>query len=337
MIIRQSSIELIYHGVNITDNIKNDLKSISYTDNASGAADDISIELKDDIGKWINYWNPKKGDIINPFIKTKNWRSEGDAQLFDCGIFLVDEVSYSGRPRTLSIGAVSTPKNNDFTNTPKSKTWDNASVKKIAQSIAYNAGLALYFDSSINPIIKFIEQSEESDIEFINKICKNNGLAIKVYSNKMIIFNEYEYEQKKEVATIKESDMLSWQAKTTYTDTGYDACKVEYTDPTSGQELVYMYTIPNRVPIKVYKVNENVSSISEAKILAKATLREKNKNETTLSISLMGNLNLVATQTIIISDLGVFNGKYYIDKISHTLGSGFTTDLDMHKVLEGGY
>jgi phage protein D len=65
---RRAYVEIIYEGKNITDNIAPDLKNFSYNDNASGTADDITIELKDNLGKWIEGWAPTKGDIINATI-----------------------------------------------------------------------------------------------------------------------------------------------------------------------------------------------------------------------------------------------------------------------------
>ena len=39
---------------------------------------------------------------------------------------------------------------------------------------------------------------------------QKNGLALKVYNNKLVLYKEQEYEGKKEIAIISESDMISW-------------------------------------------------------------------------------------------------------------------------------
>jgi hypothetical protein len=334
MLARRASVDVIYQGVNITSEISNDLLSFGYTDNASGVADDISIELKDDTGKWITSWAPQKGDNISANIKTLNWRYDGDNQILKCGEYLVDDINYFGRPRTLSIGAISTPANTDFMSTPKSKTWELASVKKISQSIADASKLQLYYDTQYNPVIHFIEQSETSDVTFLYDICRKNGLALKVYSNKLVIFRESEYEAKKEVDTIYESDTKMWNAKTSFTNTGYDGCRVEYSDPLTGSFYEYLFIAPGKTGKKIYKVNEAVSSWSEAERLAKSTLRELNKKENQIFVTIPGNLLLVASNTVMISGFGIFDGKYYIDKVTHSL-SNFETGLELHKVLEG--
>jgi phage protein D len=332
---RRASIELIYEGKNITADIAPDLKEFKFNDNASGMADDVTVELKDNKGKWLSIWAPQKGDIIKPTIITQNWRREGDEQRLFCGTFLVDEPKYSGPPRVLSLGAVSVPANTGFMTTEKSRTWDSASIKKIAQTIAASAGLQLFFDSKSNPVVDFLEQSDTSDVSFLFDLCLQNGLAMKLYNNRIIIFNEAEYEAKPAVATHTMSEMIHWDAKTTFTDTGYDGCKVEYMDPDTGESLSYTFRAPGKKGKKIYKVNETAQSLAEAQRLTKAKLRELNKKEYTFSFTTDGCPEQVSSQTVNINGFGFFDGKYYIDRIERKVGGGTTATLDLHRVLEG--
>jgi phage protein D len=332
---RRATIELKYRGVNITEDVAPDLKNFRITDNASGTADDVAIELKDDTGKWISDWAPQKGDIVIPKILTTNWRGENDHQSLDCGIFLVDELSYTGRPRVFNIGAVSTPSNTDFMTTEKSRTWQGASVQQIARNISSNAKLSLLFDSKVNPIIDFIEQSKEPDVSFLFDVCNKYGLAMKLYNQKIVIFSEREYEAKEAATTLYETDMTRWDAKTTFTDTGYDGCNISYTDPNSGATLTYTFMAPGRTGKKIFKVNETATNLAEAERLTKAKLRELNKKEFAISFDMAGNLGLFSSQTFYLDDLGIFKGKYYIDKITRSLGNSFTCSLEAHHCLEG--
>jgi phage protein D len=332
---RRASLNITYQNTDITADIANDLLSFELNDNAAGSADDISITLKDDLGKWIGSWVPKKGDIIKASIKTENWRAEGDSQLMNCGTFLVDQCEYAGRPRIVNIGAISTPYNSNFMNVDKSKTWQSADIKKIAQSIANSAKLGLYYDTNYKPVIQFIEQSETPDAAFLNELCTQNGLALKVYNNKIVIYREQEYEDKKEIANIDETDMLSWQATFSESDTGYDACTVEYHHSKKSKTYTYTFRAPGRTGNKIYKENTAVSSYAEAERLAKAKMRELNKKENSIRIDLPGNVQMLAASTIGITGIGVFNGKYFIDKANHSIGSGYKTSLELHKVLEG--
>lgn len=331
---RRAIIDIIYEGKNISADIAKDLISFSYEDVASGASDNIDITLKDESKKWLGSWAPLEGDKITATIKTTNWRREGDSQRLTCGSFIVDEISHAGRPIVVNIGAIAVPANTDFRETKKSKTWNKATMSKVASTIASNAKLSLVFDAT-DFLIDFVEQSETEDISFLYDLCKKNGLAMKVYSNKLVIFNETKYEAKKAIATIKESDLLSnWNGKITLTNAGYSGILVEYTLPKNNKKYTYRYNIPGAKTSKILKLNESVTSIAEAERLGKAKLREENKKGTTLSIEVPLNLQLLASCNVNIEDLGRFNGKYYIDKATHTIGNS-TTKLELHKVLEG--
>jgi phage protein D len=331
---RRVSIDLIYKSKNITEHIEPDLISFTYTDNASGTADDVSIQLKDKSGKWMGIWAPVTGDIIKPTIIANNWKYEGSVQKLNCGTFLVDDVGYSGRPQAMDLGAVSTPSNTDFMTVNKSRTWKAATLKKIAQTIADTAGVSLYFDSTTNPTIKYIEQSETPDVSFLYDLCAKYGLAMKVYNQKIVIFSEAAYEVKSAKMAIEESDLISWSAKNTLTDSGYDGCKIAYKSHKNGKTLKYTYKV-GRSGSKIYAINETADSLADAQLLAKNKLRELNKQQYTMSFSIAGEMTLRASNVITMSGFGIFDGNYYIDKITRTVNGGTVATFEVHKVLEG--
>lgn len=334
MLTRRASIDIKYKGINISSDIAKDLISFSYEDAASGESDNIDITLKDELKKWLGPWAPLEGDTITASIRTINWRHDGDSQILNCGSFLVDEVSHAGRPITVNIGAIAIPVSTDFREKEKSITWNKATISKIAGTIAKNAGLSLTFDAS-DFIIQFVEQSETEDISFLHNLCIKNGLAMKVYNNKLVIFSEAKYEAKPAISTLNESDLLpGWNGKTSLTNAGYGACLLEYTLPKNNKTYKYTFKAPKARSAKVLKINESVSSVAEAERLTKSKLREENKKGTILNISLPLRLDLIASCNVNIEDLGRFDGKYYIDKAKHTVG-GSTTSLELHRVLEG--
>lgn len=334
MKVRRAYPDVFYEGINITKDIEKDLISFSYVDIASGAADTISLMIQDRDKKWLSSWAPDKGDTIQVKIWTENWREEGDNGILNCGTFIVDQPKYSGRPITLSLDAISMPNNNDFTTTEKSRTWDNATLEEIGRTISGNAGLDLVFDSAINPTIQFLEQSETSDKSFLSDLCGKYGVVMKLYSKKIILFDEALYESKDTVMDIDESDMENWDLTPSLTGTGYDGVSINYFDPETEKQHSYKYIIPGRSEDKILKLNDLVYSLAEAKIKAKGELRKTNKSETKLSITIAGKTNLISANTINITGLGKYSGKYYIDKISHKL-KPYKLSVDLHKVLEG--
>lgn len=60
---RRASVDVFYEHVNITDDIRGDIKSFSYEDVALGESDSISLSVHDREKKWMRGWLPRKGII----------------------------------------------------------------------------------------------------------------------------------------------------------------------------------------------------------------------------------------------------------------------------------
>lgn len=339
LIARHSFVTLDYKGVDITDEISKDLLTFEYVDNASGESDTASITLKDDKKIWLSDWFPDKGDVILPKIHTKNWRRNGDKQRLSCGRFFIDQPSYSGRPSTFTLDAISSPLNSNFTKVDRSRAWKNITLKKIASDVAKRAGLKLQFIGRNNPRYSKKEQSETPDSEFLSELCEEEGLAMKVTDSKIVIFDEREFEKRQSVAKYAEwnDSVLSYEFETSLSNTKYAGVNVKYYDSKSGKTLKYLYAIEDiDKDSKIYQVNKRVKSGEEARRLAQRILRRLNKKETTGNIMVVGNIVLLGGTCIDIDGFGSFNGKYYIQQASHSIGNGYTTNLEIRKVL-GGY
>lgn len=340
MLTRRAFVQVIYQDKDITENINEDLLAFTFTDNASGSADDVSIELKDDKRKWISKWMFNQGDTFKVNIITSNWRHKGEKQRLPCGVFMVDEPEYRGRPSVISLKGVSTPANSNFMHTKRSKVWKNISLKGLAGDIAKRYGLQLYYGSKLNPSFKNRSQSNASDAGFLQEACEDEGFSFKITDEKIIIFNEKEYESKKEIATYHENDstVTGYSFKPTLTNTAYAGVSLKYFDAKKKKNIEYLFATKEIDPVKdkVYKLNRKVADLNEAKRLAQSTLRKLNKKQVTATLELVGDTRILASCTILLKGFGSFDGKYYIDKATHGL-SPYSTVLEIHKVLGGGY
>lgn len=332
---RRTQISVLYQGVNITDDIKKDLLSFEYTDNASGESDSVSLSLKDEKHIWLNNWFPEKGDIIIPTISIFNWNRYKDNRRLPCGSFLIDEPEYSGRPSILTINGISSPLNSNFKDVNKSKSWVNITLSAIAGDIAGRAGLQLQFISGINPLYDIREQSETHDSSFLAELCESEGLAMKTTDSKIVIFNEKDFENRPPVTTYNESEdvVLSYDFKTSLTNTSYAGVNVKYLDHRLGKLIEYLYLIDElNENSKIYEVNQRVSNREEALRVAQQTAVRLNKKETAASLSVVGNIELLGGVTISLTGFGAFSGKYYIEKATHSIGNGYVTNIEARKV-----
>lgn len=324
---RKTTLNINYKGTKLKSTINNYIESYSYTDVASGESDSISVSMHNIDKKWINEYMPEKGDSISANIVMENWKKEGDRKTLKCGSFTIDDISFSGRPLTGNIGAVSTPANEDFKATKRTKTWQNTNIKEIASEIARNAGISLYYEAATIKISE-VEQ-DEADSSFLYSLCQKYGLALKVFNNKLVIFDENVYEKKAKVATISEKDIVgSWSYNTTLQGS-YTGAKLSYTNPDNDKTI----TVEVGSKGRVYEFNAQADSRYDAELQATAKVNQANRKITTMGMKIIANPAIIASSVIEVTDLGKISGKYYVDKVKHSISSsGYYMTLSLHKI-----
>ena len=341
---RRTEIKLIFEGADISEDINKNLLSLTYTDNEEDKTDDLQICIDDREGYWLGSWldseTASKGAEISAVIIQKNWESTGQDQVLDCGTFEVDTVDGSGPPTKVNIKGGSIPYKSSARTQKKTKAWEKINLSAIASEIAGNNGMSCMFESADDPFYDRKEQMEESDITFLQRLCKDAGISLKVTANKIVLFDELDYEQKGTVMTIKkgEANVLGYSFSTSLHNSAFSSCHVSYTDPKTGKTIDYTYKPKDADKSgQVLEVNEKVKDKSEAQKLAKKRLRQKNKNEFKASFNLSGDTRLVAGVTVETSGYGAFDGKYIIETATHTISKsgGYKTDISLRKVLEG--
>lgn len=325
---RRVSINTKYKGTDISTEIAEYIESFSYDDAASGESDTISLSLRDDKKKWISSWFPEKGDSVECALVFKNWDYSGTSTKLKCGKFQVDDISFQGGPLSVTIGATSTPQGSAFNVTERTKTWESITVEQIAKEIAKRASVSLYYDAD-KISISSIEQSGQTDCKFLYSICQSYGLAMKVYSNKIVIIDEEKAEKEKATLTLKENDIISWSFNTTVAGT-YTAAKVSFSDPDNDKDYVVKIGSGERV----LTVNVTADSLKDAERKGIAKLNSENKKTSTMSVTIKANPSIVSGINVNIDGLGKIDGKYYIDKVrTKVSGSGATQmSLTLHKV-----
>lgn len=306
--------------------IEQQLTGFTYTDVASGQSDSVSITMHDIGHEWMGKLMPKRGADIGAKIKPKEYDG---LKAFNCGTFILDDISFSGKPTNCVLGGVSVPAMDDFKSLPVTKTWEKTTIQEIASEIAKAAGVSLHYDADKIQIAE-LEQSSQTNSAFLYSLCDKYGLALKVYNHKLVIFDIVAYEEKKAVATISETDMTKWSYNTTVDGT-YTGVSLNYTDPDTDSSINVTMGKKGRM----YSLNTQASSRYDAELQAAAKVNSANRSIETLDITIRARSGIVASQCIQITGLGKIDGKYYIDKAKHDIGNkGYTIGLSLHKVQE---
>ena len=359
---RQTRLKLFFTAADkdVSEDIMPDIISFTYDDKETNESDEISLTLKDPDGKWAGSWKPEGGESIRAYI-VPGTTQQNYKQLY-CGRFYVDTLRAAGSPRTCELSAVSIPLNKPIRKKLKSRAWEKTTLKGIAQQICEEAGIKLMYDSELNPSYDRQDQKQESDLKFLSRLCEEETLSLKVTDSKVVIFSQESYENKKAVATLKlgEANILSWDFESTQSEQ-YKSVTVKYRDPkkkvegSAGGKVIGLTAVKERKKKEgenpavlsytytdetvgeegqEYALKKRATSLDDAKRLAKAKLRSLNMRHITGSMSVVGDVSLVAGVVIECKGFGSFDGNFIVEQATHTVDSsgGYKTDLTLRRV-----
>lgn len=326
---RKKSLEILYNGVQVWEQLEPYIEKFTYTDSVD-ASDEISFSVIDRELKWIHTWIPEKGDIIQPSIVLENWNDEGEKKTFMCGSFVVDDFGFSAPPRKGEINGVSSPVNTGFKETENTKTWEAATIRLIGAEIAAKYGLILVYDSDSDIQIAKTEQSQETDSTFLKRTCEKYGLGMKVYANRLVIWDYQKYFAAEPIRELTPSKVSKWSYRSTMQGT-YTGARVSYTDPSTKKTLDVLIGEEGRV----YKSNQKADNEADARLIGEAAVRNANRKAQTMQITLPPDFAILATRTIQLSDFGKMDGLYFVEKVSHSIGrKSYTMQVHLSRITE---
>ena len=323
---RRAGFDVSINGAVVSTEMSKYITSLSYSDPAGGEADSIDLAIHDRDRMWVNAL-PQEGDIIQVSIKTENWEREGEHQMLPCGSFVIDAPKFSGWPLCGTICGVSHPADTAFRETKRSKVWENVTPQEIAKEIAGRAGISLSWDVDESFTIQYIEQNEQTDSDFLMKLCEQYGYQMKVYSQKLVIYDREAYKAKPAADIIYESDILSfdWDRRTDGTYTGGE---FTYTDPMTEEEIKVSVGGGKRILKRSVKADNR----ADAERQMKAAIALANHGIDSATVTIVGRPALVSAMCIEVHLPGELAGKYFIDEIVNNIGKGYTMNLTLSKV-----
>lgn len=307
---------IILSGEDITQDLEPFLESVRYEDKLSGEADALELTLNNATRLFMGDWLPPIGATIAIAFKA-------DAETLDLGKFEIDELTFSAPPSICRVKAVSISQNSGLRQVDESKSWENVLLSKICADIAEASGVELFYDCDFDPKINRAEQGEQSRLAFLEKICADYGLICKFSDGKLIVFEEEKLEQSEPALTLNlSSSIVKRYSVTTTLQEIYKACEVNYQH--AAQDTLYKARAEDATKStgKTLKVNRKVNSQAEADRLAANELRKKNKKETQMTLTTLGDFRLVAGNVLELEEFGKFSGRWLIEEAVHTLGGG---------------
>lgn len=313
------------NGVNVWGDIKEYVTDIEYIDVASGENDSFDITLIDSDNHFINDWLIDKGTEINAKFKLQNWGAPGVEKWVDCGTFLCDALKVRGFPCEVTIQSLALPKSG----TKNTQKWEKTAISAIANEIAYRCGCELkYYADDI--VVKSAQQSRQTDIEFLFKLCTEYGFGMKVYRDSIVIFSR---EQQDAAEAVGDPFDITEAEEFTLTDNEegtYTGVECKYKPEGQDNELKYTYGTSERLLV----MEGNASSAKEAELKGKAALYNANIQRVKLKLKVLAGEPFYAGTNRIFNSLGAYSGKYAIDKVTHNLSgeAAYRLTIEAHAV-----
>ena len=153
--------------------------SVTVTDNRANEADELSIVLDDSDGALEL---PKRGVKLNCQM---GFLGES---IHDKGDFVVDETEWSGTPDLITIKASSANFKSNL-KVAQSKSYHRKTFGEVATDIARKHALELVMTATLKAInLNHIDQTNESDLNLLARLAKQNGAEMAVKKDRLLIF-----------------------------------------------------------------------------------------------------------------------------------------------------
>lgn len=326
--------EIFYANTDLWKWLQDYLVHFSYTDHVHGKADELEITLEDRDQVWQYIPNPTKGAAILANMVIMDWYGPGQDMTLRCGWFEIDEIEASGFPSQIRIMAHSANVTKGMTQFKKSRAWENATFRTVAQDIADEHGLQLNYDVDYDPRMKRIDQVEQPDLEFLHQHCNKWDMYLKVAENRLIIVSPSVLENGDPVNPGIDKDAIGqYRIRDKSKDT-YKTCRAVYHDPKSRQLHKSEVEDPDilREGDRL-DINDRMESREHAERRARKELHRRNKYECEAEFVMMGRPDLVAGVPVPVTGFGLWDGMHFIEETRHdySQSSGYITSVRTRK------
>ncbi len=319
-----------YEHQDITADIAPALIELSYSDCMEGASDSVELTLEDVARRWQNAWYPQHGDQV------RVWVGYADAPLLPCGEFEIDEVELEGPPDVVRIKALAAGVKRSV-RTRNGRAYEDSTLGDIAATIARRNKMQL--TGTIAPIkIGRVTQVYESDLSFLQRIAQEYGYSFAVRGSKLCFFQRAALKGAQPTLTLARADVSSYR----FCDKVHGvvaSATVSYHDPrakrTRRRKVKDAQAKTNQRSADELKINVRAENDQQARLKADAALDRANEDQTGASLTLPGNVRLMAGVNVQLADFGKMDGKYTITQSRHRIArSGYSTELELKRVRD---
>ncbi|WP_375632914.1 contractile injection system protein, VgrG/Pvc8 family [Bartonella sp. AA74HLJMH] len=272
---------VLANGEDITKTLMDYVLSIEITDEAENKSDRITIELDDRARDSDNGFLdiPLIGTIISVTLGYEGGKNR------DMGAYLIDEISVSSPPQSLSVTGRAASMNTSY-RTPKSQSYHQQTLGSIVQEIAERNGYTPKVDPALAKIVvRHIDQTSESDMAFATRLAEDYDAVAKPVDGKLVLARRGEGKaitgETLPVIVIHEKHCTSWDFKYSARDEAGAANGLE-TDVGDDQKAAADAREPEEIDDDenfIHMDNSDRASSSESEKAEKESEKEEEDKE----------------------------------------------------------
>ena len=274
---RNIRVIVIFNKVDISDEIAHSISSLNYTDNSKNAIDDLELELENLDYRWLKEWYPDENAQLLVGIHEEK---ENETNFLDLGTFYVDEPTFENN--RLNLKCLALPLDQNIRDQKNSVAWERITLKELVTQIAnkHEMNAEIYADDEF---FERLDQNQETDLAFINRVVKETGLNMKVSDDKIIIFDDEEMEKNDtvEIFNINDERIRSFSLKKKNKEI-YDNVEVSYYDPDKKKvikEIITKKELEKRNQVTTESSEEKSSENKKSKDSSKPSKNKKSSKK----------------------------------------------------------
>lgn len=328
----QPVVLVTYAGINITKDISEALLSVIYTDSIEGESDTIELVLEDVQGRWQGAWYPDHGDQLNVRL------GYVDEALLGCGDFDVDEVQLSGPPDEVHMKGLAAGVQRSL-RTRQGRAYEQTTLVDVAATIARRNKLKLVGNIEAVKLDR-VNQIYETDLVFLSRLAQEYGYTFSVRGNQLVFMKRAQLKAAEPVVTLRREDVSRFNFRDKILEIAPSATVVYHDARVKRLNKSTVKDVSdnkNRQGTDELKLNIRAENDQQARVKAQAALEGANDDQTGASLTVFGNVRLVAGVNITLTDFGHMNGKYTITQARHSVSraQGYTTEIECKRVRKG--
>jgi uncharacterized protein len=309
---------ILADSLDVTARIADRLVSLTVSDEAGWQSDTVEIVVDD-----------RDALLAVPATGAELSVSLGYAETgaLDMGLYRVDEVEMSGPERQMRIrGKASDSRDKEMLGrikAPKSRSWHETTLGDLVKSIASEHGFdPVVGDALAGIAIPHVDQSEESDINLLQRLARDNGAIVKPANGKLlfVLRGEAKTASGKAMPNIAlgPGDVDTWRV-TLAERAKYRSVVARWQDQGSAD------LVPEQVGEgdPVYSIRHTYRDAAQARRAAEAKLDAFQRGAATLDITMPARPEVGAECTLYLAGFrpGV-DGRWVITRAEHRIEDG---------------